>query len=264
MRQVILLSFLLLFGCNNQKANPNTLYVKVGEIKSHTPSGLKIGVETRNMAAVIALFRWLFTSENAEEKAGDAYKFAQELGLDEVLVCVATFPDGTSKDITINSRNQSFYFKSANRIFKVNITDVDKNGSDVLVTFEVTESADSTVIVENDTKPSVPVETQETTVNPTETTSDTDESKYENEKSYLSTEDTFNDDKTGLHLYVRQVDKDNQVVIGDYRSPDQSETVASMELKVAQPYSFTFESKTYEFTITEIDGKYCTVTVKEQ
>ena len=139
-----------------------------------------------------------------------------------------------------------------NQNYRVDITDIDHT-ADVSISFSI-----------NSTNESIPDDTvieKLRRVLPPEILPDKN-SKYADDESYLHVGETYNDKKTGLHIYFRSINVHKQVIIGDYRSPD-AEEIARAKLKVGESYTYDFENKTYEFKVLEIDGENIKVQVKE-
>jgi hypothetical protein len=247
-----LLSFLICFESCDSKLNSTSFSVKLGEAKIHKKSGLKITVSSANVAAAMSIFKWLVSKDEAEKKASDAYEFGKKLGLDEILVATAIFPNGESKSFNIGETTESFCFFGNGNNFLVNTLRANKSfGGKIKVYFEIVESD---CVLESKNKQAKPL---------FENSAKSD--NYTNSETLLNSGDTFNDELTGLHFHIKTVDYENQKVVADFRTPDMTTKIESKEFNSAEPFEFIYDSKTFLFTIISIrPGLYCDVQLKEK
>lgn len=227
----------------------NTLQVKMDETKIHEYSGLQVNVGISNMAAVIAGFRWLFTKEESERKAKDAYDLAAGMGLDNVLSVTATFPDGQTKNIDLDGT--PFCFEGGIQTFVGRIVKVDRSSGEV--TLRIDES-DEDCPEEISTTSNYEVRDEPIIIR----------EKYQIEESYLRVGSTFNDKETGLFLYIREINEENQTIIADYRTPDLDSKIENASLEAAHPYDFIYDGRKFKFKVKAIRSITCDVEVREE
>lgn len=262
--------------CSRSAKSDTTLVVRAGEVKKHLPTGLTIGVETKNTAEDFAkLYKQAFSQKDI-----DPEEIGKAVGEYETRIHFRR-RDGAKEVIEISENGlQPFDFTQDGKTYRVTLVGYDPKdvkGKRVELTFRVNEvkeaappspvslpmeptyasdsvgtaptSADSPAIVEtsgaDEETPSSPVE------------------KYVEEEDHFSESETFNDEVTGLYIYCKKIDQVNQIVQFDVKYPTEAQKRKDLVFKSSMPQCFSAQGKSYRLTVTEISLLNCSVRIEE-
>lgn len=270
---ILSLFLLALYSCS--KIDPELLVVKSGEMHTHEASGLQVRVRTVDVADLFDKGgKYLF-----DTKEGDIKALAEGLGVKAITNIEFMLPTGGTKTVTLDDdRMEPFQFSSEGRAYVVTLAkrlQHDSNEKDVTLTFRIREisepptlrpsiqkverpAEDSTMVMAIDSTGRSPESLVSDVAEPEE-----NEPKYVVEESTLYRGKTYNDEKTGLFVYITNVDEDTQTVTTDVKYPadTQKRKRVAFESGVSQP--FRANGKSYSLTFTEVEGSLCTLKIAE-